>query len=72
MFNKKKEVKTNIQGLLGVSIPSKKEYLTMFEMLRDAEKYDNEDEKECRDLILIGVCEYIERLMSKSLHGVKK
>lgn len=38
----------------------------MLEMLRDAEKYDTENESECRDTILTGLCEYIERFKVKT------
>ena len=38
----------------------------MLEMLKDAEKYDIENENECRDTILTGLCEYIEKFKAKT------
>ncbi len=68
MYWKRKE-KTTI-GELGLMltppVPPKKEFSTMLEMLRDAEKYDAESENECRDTILTGLCEYIERFKDKT------
>jgi len=68
MFWKRKE-KTTIGALGQIQIPPippKKEFSTMLEMLRDAEKYDTENENECRDTILTGLCEYIERFKAKT------
>lgn len=68
MFWKRKQ-KTTIGALGPIQIPPippKKEFSTMLEMLRDAEKYDTENESECRDTILTGLCEYIERFKVKT------
>jgi hypothetical protein len=63
MFWKKKQ-KTTV-GTLGMlkipPMPKKKQFATMFEMLRDSEKYDNEGEKDVSIGMLINLCEFIER-----------
>ena len=66
-WNKKVKTTNGALGLLQIPpIPPKKEFSTMLEMLRDAEKYDTESEKECRDTILTGLCEYIEKFKVKT------
>lgn len=67
MFWKRKKQTTigSLRQLQIPPIPHKKEFSTMLEMLRDAEKYDTENENECRDVILTGLCEYIERFKVK-------
>lgn len=60
----KREKRTTV-GVLGVMemppIPPKKQFATMLEILRDAEKYDNEGDKEVSDAMLTNLCEFIER-----------
>lgn len=62
-WNREKKVVSSIGGLpLELPpIPPKKKFETMFEILRDAEKYDSEGEKEVSDRTLAGLCEYIEQ-----------
>ncbi len=60
----KREEKVSHGGLGKVLIPlipQKKQFSTMLEMLRDAEKYDNEGEKDVSDAMLTNLCEFIER-----------
>ena len=66
-WNRKKQVVSSIGGLpLEVPpIPPKKEFATMLELLRDAEKYDNESEKEASEAVLTTLCEYIERFKAR-------
>lgn len=45
--------------------PPKKQFATMLEMLRDAEKYDNEGEQEVSNAYLTNLCEYIERYKAR-------
>ena len=45
--------------------PQKRCFLTMFELLKDAEKYDNENEIEIRNATLTTLREYIERVIAK-------
>jgi len=49
-------------GGLNIPPPQKRCFATMFELLKNAEKYDNESEIEVRNAILTVLCEYIERL----------
>jgi len=51
-WNRKSEIK---EGALGYTIfqePAKKEFETMFEILKDAEKYDFKEEISTRDCLL--------------------
>ena len=66
-WKRKKQVVSSIGGLpLEVPpIPPKKEFATMLELLRDAEKYDNESEKEASEAVLTTLCEYIERFKAR-------
>ena len=67
-WNRKEKTVYNGLGILELPpVPAKKEFSTMLEMLKDAEKYDSENENECRDVILNGLCDYIERFKSKSI-----
>ena len=66
MFWKRKTTIGTLRQIQIPPIPPKKEFSTMLEMLRDAEKYDTENENECRDTILTGLCEYIERFKVKT------
>lgn len=63
MFWKREKIVTN--GALGmleiIPIKPKKEFETMLQMLRDAEKYDNATEKDVSIALLTNLCEYIER-----------
>lgn len=47
--------------------PPKKEFETMLEILRDAEKYDNAGEKDVSNATLKNLCEFIERHVSRSV-----
>jgi hypothetical protein len=60
----KREQKTTAGALRMLEIPPmppKKQFATMLEMLRDAEKYDNEGEKDVSIAMLTNLCEFIER-----------
>lgn len=75
MFEKVKKNKNNgLKDLIATNLPpplpQKKQFSTMNELLRDAEKYDNEGEKEIRDIILTTLCEFIEKY--KMDNAVKK
>lgn len=60
-WKRKKETSHGALGPLSVPpTPPKKEFETMLEMLRDAEKYNNAGENEVSDAILTHLCEYIE------------
>ena len=63
-----KRKKNTVKGALGEinlpPFPARKEFVTMLEMLRDAEKYDVRDEKGCRDMVLNGLCDYIKEFTS--------
>lgn len=66
-WNRKKQIVNSI-GRLPLEVPPvppKKEFATMLEMLRDAEKYDNESEKEASEAILTALTEYIERFKAR-------
>lgn len=61
-WKRKQKISIGAVGLLQTPpTPPKKEFTTMLEMLRDAEKYDTENEKDCRDTILTGLSEYIDK-----------
>ncbi len=54
-------------GMLEIQpILPKKQFETMLEMLRDAEKYDNNGEKDVSTAILTNLCEFIERYKAGS------
>ena len=52
-------------GGLNIPPPQKRCFSTMFELLKDAEKYDNDNEIEVRNVTLTALCEYIERLKAQ-------
>jgi hypothetical protein len=68
---RKKQVTSGIEGLAleSLQIPPKKEFATMLELLKDAEKYDNENEKEASEAVLTILCEYIERFKEHKNNG---
>lgn len=61
-----KIVKGSLGPLLIPPIPAKREFQTMLEILRDAEKYDNGNDIEVRDVLLSTLCEQIDMFKSKS------
>ena len=52
-------------GGLTIPPPQKRCFSTMFELLKDAEKYDRVNEIEVRNVTLTALCEYIERLKAQ-------
>jgi hypothetical protein len=46
--------------------PPKKDFETMLELLRDAEKFDNAGEKDVSNATLKNLCEFIERYVERS------
>jgi hypothetical protein len=60
-----KIVKGSLGALLIPPIPAKKEFQTMLEILRDAEKYDNGNDIEVRNALLTTLCEHIEIFKTK-------
>ncbi|MBU0941738.1 MAG: hypothetical protein KKD36_09940 [Bacteroidetes bacterium] len=61
-----KIVKGSLGPLLSFPIPAKREFQTMLEILRDAEKYDNGNDIEVRNVLLSTLCEHIEIFKTKS------
>lgn len=59
-----------ITGTLGpiktCPVPAKPAFVTMLEILKDAEKYDNENNNDVRDVLLTILCEKIEIFKSKN------
>lgn len=63
-WKRKQEVIHGGLGLLSkIPTPPKKQFATMLEILKDAEKYDNEGEKELSNKMLINLCEYINKFI---------
>jgi hypothetical protein len=60
-----KIVKGSLGPLLIPPIPAKREFQTMLEILRDAEKYDNGNDIEVRNVLLTTLCEHIEIFKTK-------
>lgn len=59
-WKRKEEIKySNIGPILMTPMPPKKEFETMFEMLKDAEKYDHTEEYGVSDMILKDLVKYI-------------
>jgi len=67
MFWKRKEkvVIGNLGPFLVPPIPAKREFETMLEILRDAEKYDTGNDIEVRNALLTTLCEHIEIFKTK-------
>lgn len=69
MFWKRKErIEHTAKGHIFIPPPppSKKDFETMLELLRDAEKFDNTGEKDVSDATLKNLCEFIERYVARS------
>lgn len=65
-WKREKEVVSGSLGpLLIPPIPAKKEFKTMLEILRDAEKYDTVNDIEVRNALLTTLCEHIEAFKNK-------
>jgi len=62
---KEKVVIGNLGPLLMPPIPAKREFETMLEILKDAEKYDNGNDIEVRNALLTTLCEHIEVFKTK-------
>ena len=60
-----KIVKGSLGPLLIPPIPAKREFQTMLEILRDAEKYDTGKDIEVRNVLLTTLCEHIETFKAK-------
>lgn len=60
-----KIVKGSLGPLLITPIPPKREFQTMLEILRDAEKYDNGNDIEFRNALLTTLIEHIEIFKTK-------
>lgn len=69
MFWKRKEkvVIGSLGPLLIPPIPAKREFETMLEILRDAEKYDTGNNIEVRNVLLTTLCEHIEIFKTKKV-----
>jgi len=65
-WNRKEKVVIGSLGpLLIPPIPAKREFETMLEILKDAEKYDNGNDIEVRNALLTTLCEHIEVFKAK-------
>ena len=62
---KKKIVNGSLGPFLMPGIPAKKEFETMLETLRDAEKYDSVNEIEIRNSLLNSLSEQIQNFKNK-------
>lgn len=60
-----KIVNGSLGPLLTPPIPAKREFQTMLEILRDAEKYDTGNDIEVRNALLTTLCEHIEIFKTK-------
>jgi hypothetical protein len=52
--------------LLQIQPPPKKDFQTMLELLRDAEKFDNSGEKDVSNATLKNLCEFIQSYVARS------
>jgi hypothetical protein len=68
MFWKRKEkvIHGQLGPLLEIPTPPKKDFETMLELLRDAEKFDNAGEKDVSNATLKNLCEFIEWYVERS------
>ena len=69
MFWKRKErIEYTAKGHIFIPPPPppKKDFETMLELLRDAEKFDNAGEKGVSNSTLKNLCEFIERYVARS------
>lgn len=67
MFWKRKEKTIHVLGgaIKQIPVPAKKEFETMLELLRDAEKFDIADEKELSLITLSNLYDYIKSYIAK-------
>lgn len=63
---KEKITRGTLGPLLMPPIPPRKEFETMLEILRDAEKFDNNGEKSVSNSTLRTLCEFIEVHIAKN------
>lgn len=56
---KNKTIFTQLGPVAQIPIPAKKEFETMFEILKDAEKYDHAEEYGVSDMVLKDLVKYI-------------
>jgi len=67
MFWKRKEKTIHVLGgtIQQIPVPAKKEFETMLELLRDAEKFDTADEKELSLITLSNLSDYVKSYIAK-------